>query len=167
MKTILYMTLTANGFFGQADETHPIRKEILDNFRQSVGKIGNLIIGRRTYDLMRDQNAQGGFSGIKVVIVSHSPLQAEGVSVAASPHEALQHLEQKGFDTALVGGGAQLDSAFLSQGLVDEIFLNLEPFAVNKGIMLVMGEGSEANLQLIGTAKLSDNIIQLHYRVNK
>ncbi|MBI1881723.1 MAG: dihydrofolate reductase family protein [Chloroflexi bacterium] len=165
MKTILYMTLTANGYFAQADETHPIPKEILDNFRQFVGKTGNLINGRQTYDLMRDRIAQGGFSGIEVVIVSHSPLQAEGVSPAASPHEALQHLDQKGFDTALVGGGAQLDSAFLSQGLVDEIYLNVEPIIVSKGIMLVTGEGFEASLQLIGAVKLSDNIIQLHYRV--
>lgn len=57
MKTILYMTLTANGYFAQADETRPITKEILDDFRQFVGKSGNLISGRRTYDLMRDRIA--------------------------------------------------------------------------------------------------------------
>src|SRR5262245_38630218 len=104
MKTILYMTLTANGYFAQADETHPIPKEILDNFRQFVGKTGNLINGRRTYELIRARIAQGIFSGIELVIVSHSLRQTEGVSLATSPQEALQHLDQKGFDTALVGG---------------------------------------------------------------
>jgi dihydrofolate reductase len=121
----------------------------------------------RTYDLVRAQNAQAVFSGIEVVILSRSALQAEGISVAASPQEALQHLDQKGFDTALVGGGAQLDSSFLAQGLVDEIYLNVEPVIVNNGIMLFMAEDFEVSLQLIDTAKLSDDIIQLHYRVNK
>jgi riboflavin biosynthesis pyrimidine reductase len=119
---------------------------------------------------MRDRIAQGGFSGfpgVELVIVSHVPLPADSISFAASPREALQHLDQKGFDTALVGGGAQLDSAFLSQGLVDEIYLNLEPIMVNKGMMLAVGEGSGVSLQLIGTTKLGDNISQLHYRVYK
>ncbi len=106
MKTILYMSLTANGYFAQPDQTHPIPKEVLNNFTQFVGKTGNLIIGKRTYDLMRDRIAQGGFSGIEVVIVSHSAFQSNGIGVAPSPHEALEYLERKGFDTALVGGGA-------------------------------------------------------------
>jgi hypothetical protein len=37
--------------------------------------------------------------------------------LAPSPHKTLQLLNQKGFDTALVGDGAELASAFLSQGL--------------------------------------------------
>lgn len=166
MKTILYMSITANGYFAQPDETHSIPKEVLSNFTQFVVDIRNLIIGKRTYILMRDRIAQGGFSGIEVVIISHSPFQAEGISVVASPHEGLQYLEQKGFDTALVGGGAQLDSSFLSQGLVNEFYLNIEPIIASKGIILGTREEFETSLQFIGTAKLSDNIMQLHYGGN-
>jgi dihydrofolate reductase len=165
MKTILYVTLTSNGYFTQADESHPIPSEILANFRQLVAKTGNLINGRRTFDMMRARMAQDNFSGIELVIVSRSPWQAEGVRVVASPHEALQHLDQKGFETALVGGGAELDSAFLSQGLVDEIYLNLVPNITGKGIRLAIDEDQTANLQFIDISKLSENIVQLHYSV--
>lgn len=165
MKTILYMTLTASGYVAQADEAHPTPKEILADFRQFVVKNGNLINGRRTFDLMRDRIAQESFSDIEVVIVSRRSLQAEGVSVATSPHEALQHLGRKGFDTALVGGGAQLDSSFLSQGLVDEIYLNVEPAIMSKGLRLVTREDFEASLALLDTTELSDSTIQLHYAV--
>lgn len=165
MNAILYMTLTANGRIFQPDERHSIPKEILGNFGQLLSKTGNLINGRRTFELMRDQNARSRFSGIEVVVVSHTPLLAEGYQVAGSPREALNYLAQKGFETAIVGGGAQLDYAFLSHGMVDELYLNIEPIIANKGIPLVADEGFETSLHLIDTAKLSDDIIQLHYTV--
>ena len=97
-------------------------------------------------------------------MVSRSLTHAEGARVTASPQEALHHLERKGFETALVGGGAELDSAFLSQGLVDEIFLNIEPVMMNGGSFLAMDGAAEARLRLDGTARLGD-VVQLHYRV--
>jgi riboflavin biosynthesis pyrimidine reductase len=116
---------------------------------------------------MRGGVARDALSNIELVIVSHAPFQAGGPRIVASPREALDHLEQKGFDTALVGGGAQLDSSFLSQGLVDEIYLNIYPAIVSKAINLALSGSLEAGLQLIDSLKLSDNIIQLHYRVEK
>jgi dihydrofolate reductase len=163
MKTILYMTLSIDGYLGQAGETQPIPKEILRNFMQWVGKSGNLIIGRRTYDLMHAERALGGLQGIELVIVSHTPTQ--NVSFVATPQAALQHLIQKGCEMALIGGGAQLNSAFLSAGLVDEIYLNINPYIANKGIRLGMTEGFEASLHLLETTQLTTNLIQLHYRI--
>lgn len=167
MKAVLYLSLTANGYVAQPDESHPVPKEILGNFVQLIGKIGNLINGRRTYELMHEQTAHGGFHGIELVVVSHSLPQADGIHVATSPLEALHYLEQKGFDTALLGGGAQLDSSFLSQGLIDEIYLNIEPIICNKGIALALNERFEASLEIINWTKLSENIVQLHYRMKK
>jgi dihydrofolate reductase len=171
MKTILYMTLTANGYFAQADKTHAIPKEILGDLSKSVGITGNIINGRRTYlmgrqsyDLLRRQAAQKNLA-IEVVIVSDVPLEDKGICVVGSPQEALEHLDQKGLGTALVAGGGQLDSAFLSQGLVDEIYLNILPTMANNGGVLATTGGLEADLLLLGTTKLSDNILQLHYRV--
>lgn len=142
MKTILYMTLTANRSFAQADEAHTIPKEILGNLSQLVVKTGNVIDGRRTYlmgrqsyDLLRRQAAQEGLA-VEVVIVSDVPLQAEGICVVGSPQQALEHLGQKGISRALVAGEGQLDSAFLSQGLVDELYLNILPAVTNTGTVL-------------------------------
>jgi dihydrofolate reductase len=164
MNTILYLSLGANGCFAKADATHPIPKEIIGNFAESVGKFGNLIIGRNTYDLMKDQLSQTAFPGIELIVVSKSLSKFEGGRVAASPLEALHYLEQKGFSTALVGGGAQLDSCLLGQGLIDEIYLNIEPLLIKSGTF-VTNENHERNLKLVNTSKLGDNILQLQYKV--
>ena len=161
MKTILYMTLTANGRIARASGSHPVPKDILGDFIGIAGRAGNLIVGSRTYGLMRDIASQPGLPKIKLVVVTHDNSES-GVATAASPQEALHLLEHEGFDTCLVGGGAQLDSSFLSQGLVDEIYVNIEP-AVSKGNLCALSDGFEAELRLAGTTKLSDNVIQLHY----
>lgn len=166
MKTILYATLSVDGYIGQAGEGRSIPKAILTNFMQMVGTCGNLIIGRRTYDLMYGENAGALFSGVELMVVSTS-LQTNGVQCATSPQSALQHLNQKGFESALIGGGAQLDSAFLSNGLVDELYLNIDPRIANKGIRLTMADGFESDLKLMETTHLGENIVQLHYAVER
>lgn len=165
MKTILYMTLTANGVFQQADENHPVPKEILTDFTGFIGKAGNLINGRRTYEQLISGSARNSFKGIELVIVSKQLQQTEGIHVAASPDEALQYLEQKKFDYALVAGGAQINSSFLSQDLVDEIYLNIVPALLGNDIIINMKGPMETRLKLIDTVNLSRNIVQLHYYV--
>jgi dihydrofolate reductase len=161
MRTILYMSLTANGGFAQASQSHPIPREILADFVGVAGKVGNLIVGSRTYDLMRGLASRPGFPNIKLVVVSHSRSES-GVATATSPERALRFLESEGFDAGLVGGGAQLDGSFLSQGLVDEMYVNIEPSVV-KGNPFALSEGFEAELCLIGVTRLSDGVVQLHY----
>jgi dihydrofolate reductase len=164
MNTVLYMSLTANGCFAKAGTTRPIPKEILVNFAQSAGKFGNLIIGRHTYDSMKAQLNQRAFPDIELIVVSRSILKYEEGKVAASPLEALHYLEQKGFSTALVGGGAQLDSCFLGQGLIDEIYLNIEPLLARSDTF-VISENLDSNLNLVSVNKLGDNTLQLQYKV--
>ena len=107
---------------------------------------------------------QRTFPGIELIVVSKSLSKFEGGKVAASPLEALRYLEQKGFSTSLVGGGAQLDGCFLGQGLIDEIYLNIEPLLFNSSTF-VTNENLERRLKLVSTSRLGDNILQLQYKV--
>lgn len=159
------MTLTANGFFKQSDETHPIPKEILADFGAFIMKTGNLINGRKTFEILRQSFSKNSFPGVELVVVSQKLQKAEGFCVAKSPQVALDHLKQKNFTTTLVAGGAELNTAFLSEGLIDEIYLNIAPTLTGKGINLSVPTDRETGLELIDMKSLSDHILQLHYRV--
>lgn len=164
IKIILYMGLMANGCYAVTDESHSeasIPKEVNENFAQTVGKIGNMIIGRHTYELFRSR-----MPGIETVVISQSPLKYDNVTVVSSPAEALSLLEKKGYETAFVGGGAQVVSAFLSQGLVDEIYINIYPL-VSRGSTFAISEIFEASLEIISVDKLNADTIQLHYRIRR
>ena len=169
LKIVHHMGLMANGCYAVVDESNQsdkinldeaLPKEVNADWAQRVGKIGNLIIGRRTFELFGSH-----MPGIETVVISHSPLGDDGVSVVASPAEALSLLEKKGFDTALVGGGAKLISTFLSRGLVDELYINIYPL-ISKGAY-ALSENFQASLELIGVEKLNPDIVQLHYRVRR
>jgi len=76
-------------------------------------------------------------------------------------------LSQKGYKIAVVAGGGTLNASFLKEGLVDELFLDVEPVIIGKGLPLFAGKQFGKKLELLGIKKLSKNEIQLHYKVLK
>lgn len=87
---------------------------------------------------------------------------------AKTPKEALTALEKHGFKKVFVGGGGgKINSSFMKDGLVDEIILQIEPMLFGKGINLFADSDFEAKLELVGVEKLSQNEIQLYYKVKK
>src|SRR5579859_2634585 len=102
MKTILWAALTANGNYAQSSPEHPPKQEALDDFGSYAGRVGNFIVGRRTFDGF---NAGGGgnlFGNTDIVVVSGSNLDIPGVKCVGTPQEALDYLEQKGHKAALL-----------------------------------------------------------------
>lgn len=55
----------------------------------------------------------------------------------------------------------------MKEGLVDEIYLDIEPIVLGKGIQLFEDADFESKLELLETRKFSNNEIQLHYKVLK
>lgn len=60
-----------------------------------------------------------------------------------------------------------MNASFIAAGLIDEIFLDVEPHLFGKGIKLFEGKNFEAKLKLLGVKKISKNEVQLHYKVLK
>lgn len=55
----------------------------------------------------------------------------------------------------------------MKEGLIDEIFLDVEPVVFRKGIKLFADADFEAKLELLETRNFSNNEVQLHYKVLK
>ena len=67
----------------------------------------------------------------------------------------------------VVAGGGALNASFIEENLVDEIFIDIEPIIIGKGIPIFRDKSFERNLKLVGQKKISENEIQLHYEVLK
>ncbi len=168
MKVVMYMAITANGLIAKSnDDTSWISKEEWDSYSSFVRKAGSSIIGHRTYDILTKQPEFAEFKDVKIVVVSHKNFQtlSPNHSITKSPKQALELL--KDFKEVIVAGGGILNSSFMKENLVDEIYLDIEPIVFGKGIPLFADSDFEAKLQLIDTKKLSDSEIQLHYKVVK
>lgn len=168
MKVIMYMAITPNGLIAKEnDDTSWISKEEWNNYSEFVRKAGNLVVGHRTYNILTKQPEFVEFKDVKIVVVSRQDFKTLSPNhvVAKSPKEALDLL--KDFKDVVVAGGGILNAAFMQEKLVDELYLDIEPIALGKGISLFRGIDFEIKLELLETKKLSQNEIQLHYRVLK
>lgn len=174
MKVTMYMAITANGYIAKEDDdTSWVTATEWASYSGAIRKSRNMIIGRRTYEIMVKNGDfdKPDLNNVRTVVVTsdarlrvHDP---RSVLVAASPRKAIDILRKQGFRNLMVCGGGGLNASFMKDNLVDELFLDVEPILIGKGIKLFAEQGFEAGLRLVGAKKLSKNEIQLHYTTIK
>ncbi len=87
-----------------------------------------------------------------------------------SLHAAFDFLSEKGVESVLIEGGAQLNYSALSQEIVDEILLTIMPFISGKYKDPSFADGPEylgdpfMNFELLSCETASTNEIFLHYK---
>jgi len=170
MKTILWATLTANGNYARSTPEHPPKREALADFAANVGRTGNFIVGRRTFEEFQAQPARGGdqpFAQTDIVVVTTSDLQLPGVTCVKTPRAALEHLERRGHESALIAGGETLHNAFLAEDLVDELVFDIAPTFEEQGLNVVLPPGRYRELRLLGVKELGSGVVQLHYSIGQ
>ncbi len=167
MKVILYMAISVDGFIAKPDHETPWSDAEFESYSSKVKETGNLIMGKTTYDLMLEENAFADLNEPFLVVLTSSEEKPthENTVFVKDFQEALNILEQKGFETAFVGGGGKLNSVALESGLLEEIFVDVEPFIFGKGIPLFESTDIDLKLELIETKKIGDSGVQLHYKV--
>ena len=168
MKVILYMAITVNGLIAKTnDDTSFTSQAEWDSYSAMIRQAGNVVVGHRTYDILTKQPEFKDLKKVKIIVVSHHTFKLAEANhlVAKSPREALAGL--KDFLKVIVAGGSQINTAFLAENLIDEIYLDIEPIVLGRGIPLFASNDYEKKLELIETKNISDNEIQLHYRVVK
>jgi dihydrofolate reductase len=168
MKTVLYASLSLNGQVLLAkNPDHQVPQAILADFMQHAIKTGNVIIGRKTADLMlQNPMAAQAFSGVEIIVLSTKLKSLAKYAIASSPRVALDHLSKKGFSDALVAGGPEIYSAFLMENLINEMLININPKVTGNGEQFLSPNGTTMNVNLTELNKLTENVVQLRYKVS-
>ena len=164
------MAITANGYIAKEDNTTSwVSETEWEGYKKMMKEVGNAIIGRKTFDVAL-REGDFPFEGCLNVVVTSKRIEnkwGNDVVFVKSPQEALAMLADKGFASALVCGGGVLNADFMKENLIDEIYLDVEPIILGKGIKLFADVDFETKLELIGIKNLSENEVQLHYKVVK
>lgn len=162
------MAITANGMIAKRNnDTSWVSKEEWKSYNATVLHAGCLVVGRKTYDIMVKEGEFAKLKEVFVVVVSHQEVEMVDPlhQVAHTPQEALQLL--KDYPEVIIGGGGNINSEFLKEKLVDEMYLDIEPKLIGKGIRLFENLDLDFNLVLLDTKAISPNVVQLHYKVIK
>ena len=168
MKVIMYMAMSLNGFIAKSNHDTPWSDEEWGKYESKVKEIGNLVVGKTTYDIYEEEDLVS-MNNPRMVGVSSKdikPTLPNSIYVK-SPKAALDLLAVEGFKSAFIGGGTALNTYMLEEGLIDESILDVEPKLFSTGIPVFNILDNDFNLKLLNSSKYSDNGIQLHYSIQK
>jgi dihydrofolate reductase len=131
-------------------------------FARTTREAGVVIMGRSTYETIGRPLPDR----LNVVMTRHPPVDApEGVEFTAdSPRRILERLAARGYNAVAVTGGAQVYRAFLEAGVVDELWLTVEPLAFGEGISLFGDAPFEQRFALLEAQRLGEGAVHLRYR---
>ena len=178
MKVILYMAVSIDGIAALDEKTGIERygsSEDRDFFLAGAKACDAVIMGKNTaasfkvngvpnFVLTHDKNflkaqKSAGADGAK----AQDARGFERVCLCGEPQEICAALEARGIKKAALLGGPSTNLHFLRAGLVDEIFLTVEPVTLGQGIRF-LSEPLESRWTLADTKVLNARgAIVLHY----
>lgn len=120
------------------------------DFGALMGAFDTILLGRKTYEVTRQQGGGPETPGMQAYVFSRTLRQADcpNVTVSDNPAETLAAIKTtSGKDVWLFGGGA-LFSSLLRLGLVDSVEVAIIPVLLGGGLPLLPHPASTAKLKL-------------------
>lgn len=167
MKVIVVMAMTVDGKIGKSSDHFPdwTGREDKRFFAALSKKAGVVIMGARTFDTLKIP-----LSGRKNIIMTRDKRRksqwANLLFTDESPVEILHGLVNEGYTEAILAGGAQVNSMFARERLIDEIIVTISPKIFGRGLSLFVEEVA-MDLSLEACDRLGEDLVSLHYRVLK
>lgn len=169
MKVIIYCASTidgkiARGVDDQLDWTTGEDKKL---FATETKEAGVVVMGHNTFKSigrpLKDR--------LNIVLTSEDK-SAENLPglleyTSHKPGQILETLEGRGFKKVFVIGGSKINTLFLKEDLVGEVWLTLAPRIFGPGINLVTDEKLEKKLRLLSVRKLAEGFIMVKYGIIK
>lgn len=128
-----------------------------------IGTVDALAMGRGTYDYIAHLDPLP-FGDRPVYVFTHRPPEPRpGVTFwQPTPREALAHWSDRGLGRVYVDGG-RLISAFLAEGLIDDLLLTKVPILLGDGIPLFHPMPVTGHLRLDGVQSWPSGMVNLAY----
>lgn len=102
-----------------------------------------------------------------VFTLEKDPVKQENVKwVSGEVEKVLEELENMGYKSAILGGGAYLNTQFLEKKLIDEIWLTIEPKIFGDGLGIFGGDFN-VDLKLLIVEKINESSFVAKYEVLK
>jgi len=169
MKAFIILATTADGKIAK-DANHVANwtsKEDKQFFISKTKEAGVVIMGLNTYKTINRPLPER-----LNIVLTRTPEKEKQLSGSLeftnqTPQEIFADLKKRGYNQVAVIGGATINSLFLAAGLIDELYLTIEPVLFGSGIGLFADKIDIGKLQLLETKKISDNVILLHYQIKK
>ena len=163
MKTFIIAAVSADGYIAK-DSQHPAlwtSKADKKRFIELTKKAGVVVMGSTTYKTLGRPLKE------RLNIVYSRSQTFEGAEITQdTPRDLLKKLEERGFKEVAICGGSHIYSMFMKAGVVDTIYLTIEPLLFGKGITM-FNEDMRYNL-ILKSSQVSESTgsLLLEYKVD-
>ena len=170
MRRIRYqVACSLDGYIaGPNDEFDWITPEPSFDFEALYAQFDTLLMGRRTYEIVRATGEN--FRGKQVIVASRSLRQEDHPDVeivsAGLDNRVRELRAQPGRDIWLYGGG-DLFSQLLAWNLVDTVEPAIIPILLGGGVQLLSPHGLRRSLTLVGHHAYPSGMLLLEYKVHQ
>ncbi len=166
MKTTLLMAITLDGKIGR-DAAHLVDwtgRQDKRMFVKLTKAAGVVIMGANTFDTIGRP-----LPGRKNIVMTRDKTRESAdrdlVFTQDPPDTLLEGLEAEGFKTAVLIGGAQVNSVFLKHRLIDEIEVTVVPRIFGEGLSM-FSEDTDVKLTLINSVNIDNGHLSMRYTVD-
>ncbi|MDP3795141.1 MAG: dihydrofolate reductase family protein [bacterium] len=139
-------------------------KEDWEFFQKSLGSIEAVVVGRNTYQLVAKRLRKRN-----TFVLSSRPktLTHRGTVTFVNPAKVnLSKLLESYKDVAVLGGGT-VYRFMLERGLLDEVFVTVEPLIFGRGKEMFVGGTRTVGVSLLSVKRLNrTGTLLLHYQIN-
>lgn len=159
----MVMVSTINGKITKGDDSDIYKwtsKEDQAFFFGLLKKNRVKIMGSTTYEAVkRNLKLQEGH--LRIVLTRNPKKYSSDVILgqlefsSESPYQLIDRLKKKKYKKILILGGGKINASFLKAGLVDELYLTLEPKVFGKGKLLIDEGNFEIDFKLSSIKKLN------------
>lgn len=167
MHVVLIAAMTADGKIAESEEQVSLdwtSKEDTEFFKQKTKELGVLIMGRKTFETIGRP-----LPGRLNLVMTREPSKyadkhQEGLLEFTSdtPEEILEQLTERGYASLALAGGASVYGRFLEEGLVNEMYLTVEPVMFGGGVPLAKGF-DKVSMKLEDVSRLGESTVLLRY----
>lgn len=174
MKIIMVAVVSANGKLTHGDDPDIYQwtsKEDQDFFFSLVSKSKLIVMGSGTYRAIRPK-LKVQSEKLRIVLTSSPEKYRDGQIkgqlefTSETPRQLYDRMINH--PKMLLVGGSQVYSSFMKEGLVDEIYLTIEPVLFGVGKDLIAKGEVETRLELVSIEKLNKKgTLLLKYKVKK
>jgi dihydrofolate reductase len=151
------MAISQDGFIAGPNDETPWSDEEWIAFQEFTRSCDVVLLGRRTFELMRQENEF--IKGVNYVVVTNHPLQ-DMSTVTISSAADMPHAPRVG----IIGGG-DLNGRLAELGVIDEVFLDVEAINLGAGMRLYGNHGINLPLELLNAKQLGKTTTQKHYKL--
>lgn len=135
-------------------------------YRTFFDGVDALVVGRKTYDLVRSFDPWP-YGSKRCVVMTHHPVPPKHAEefFSGAPAELVERLGVEGVRRVYVDGGDVIRQ-FFSAGLIDELTISIIPVVLGDGVRLFERGLPERWLNLASSRSWPNGLTQLRYTVS-